>query len=340
MKKFVVLSFICGSFFFGSIVFAGGSAEGATGDRKLTQKVTYKLAHQYNPGHAWDQGAKSASKIIAEKTGGLIDIQVFPSSQLGTEVQTVEGTILGSIELVQCGSGMVGNFFKPILICEMPYLFRDNNHVSLFSKSDIAKEMFADLEKEYGIKPVCVTSFGIRHISSNKAITIPADLKGFKLRVPEQQVTMEYAKAMGADPTPVALVETYMALQQHLVDGQENPLSLIYSMKFYEVQKYVNLTGHVTNMGYFLMNSRIFNGLDGEYQKIILEAFDDSAKLILNIVIGDDDKLIENFKNVGVIINQPDVEAFRKTTAEMPEKFRSWWIRYGEDLYPRIQNLK
>jgi TRAP-type C4-dicarboxylate transport system substrate-binding protein len=122
-------------------------------------------------------------------------------------------------------------------------------------------------------------------------ITTPADLKGFKLRVPEQQVAIEYAKAMGANPTPVALVETYMALQQDLVDGQENPLGLIYNMKFYEVQKYVNLTGHVTNMGYFLMNSKVFNGLSGEYQRVLLDAFDESAKLILNLVIEDDKNL-------------------------------------------------
>ena len=145
---------------------------------------------------------------------------------------------------------------------------------------------------------------------------------------------------MGADPTPVALAEAYMALQQNVVDGLENPLSSIYNMKFHEVQKYVNLTSHVTNANFFVMNSKIFHGLAKEYQDIILGAFDEASKLIVNILNDDDKKLGDTFRAAGVTVHQPDIEAFKKATASMPEKFRKWWIRYGEDLHSRIQNLK
>ena len=214
----------------------------------------------------------------------------------------------------------------------MPYTFRDNNHILLFAKSDIAKQMFGDLEKEFGIKVIGTSSYGVRQLTANKAVTTPADLKGFKLRVPEQMITMEYAKAMGADPTPIAFAEAYMALQQGVVNGLENPMSGIKNMKFYEVQKFINLTAHVTNVNFYLMNGKLYNSLDGQYQKIILDAFDEASKLIVKILNDDDKNLGDFFRSQGLTVHQPDIEAFKKATADMPVKFRKWWIRYGEDL--------
>ena len=339
MKKLLLLVLVL--LVSGIAVYAGGGGEKATAaPKQLTQKVTYKLAHVYNPGHPWDEGAKLASKIIREKTNGMIDVQVYPSSQLGTEEQATEAVIFGSIEMAQSGAGQIGNLFKPIYVCEMPYTFRDNNHVLLFSKSDVAKQMFADLEKEFGIKVIGTSSFGVRQLTANKAVNTPADLKGFKLRVPEQMITMEYARAMGADPTPIAYAEAYMALQQGVVDGLENPLSAIQNMKFFEVQKFINLTSHVTNVNFFLMNGKVYNGLDGQYQKIILDAFAEASQLIVDILNEDDKKLGSFFQERGLTVNQPDVEAFKKATADMPVKFRKWWIRYGEDLHKRIQDMK
>ncbi|MFA6505911.1 MAG: sialic acid TRAP transporter substrate-binding protein SiaP [Treponemataceae bacterium] len=321
----------------GGVVFAGGQGDAGTAK---AEKVVFKLAHVYAPDHPWDQGAKLAAKIVKEKTNGRIEIQVFPSSQLGTEEQITEGVIFGSIPMAVSGAGQIGNLFKPIYICEMPYTFRDNNHVLLFTKSDVAKQMFNDLEKEYGIKVVSASSYGVRQLTSNKPVNTPADLKGFKLRVPEQMITMEYAKAMGADPTPVAFAEAYMALQQGVVNGLENPMSGIQNMKFYEVQKYINLTAHVTNVCFFLMNGKLFNQMDAASQKILLDAFDEGSKKIVQLLNDDDKNLGEFFKSKGLTINQPDIDSFKKATADMPVKFRKWWIRYGEDLHKRIQDMK
>ncbi|MDR1180313.1 MAG: DctP family TRAP transporter solute-binding subunit [Spirochaetales bacterium] len=337
-KSLVVFSVLL---LLGTLVYAGGGGEsGSASGAALTQKVTYKLAHVYNPGHPWDEGAKLASKLAAEKTNGMIDIQVYPSSQLGTEEQATEAVIFGSIELAQSGAGQIGNLFKPIYVLEMPYTFRDNDHVLLFAKSPIAKQMFDDLEQEFGVKVVGASSYGVRQLTANKAVTTPEDLKGFKLRVPEQMITMEYAKAMGADPTPIALAEAYMALQQNVVNGLENPLSSIYNMKFHEVQKYINLTSHVTNVNFFLMNGKIFRGLNTQNQNDILDAFDEASKLIVKILNDDDKRLGEVFRSAGLTVHQPDIEAFKKATASMPVNFREWWIRYGEDLHTRIQNMK
>ena len=306
----------------------------------LSQKQTFRLAHVYNPDHAWDQGAHLAAKLVQERTNGEIEIEVFPSSQLGTEEQITEAVIFGSIDMCVSGAGQIGNLFKPIYVLEMPYTFKDNNHVLRFAKSDVAQQMFADLENEFQIKVIGASSYGIRQLLSvNKPIKTPEDLKGFKLRVPEQQITVEYGKAMGSDPTPIAYAEAYMALQQGVVDGLENPLSALKNMKFYEVAKYINLTSHVTNCCFFLMNGDKFNNLSQEQQGIVLGAFDEASKLIVELLNKDDQELGSFFEKEGLTIIQADVDAFKKATAGMPHKFRKWWIRYGEDLHQKIQDM-
>ena len=302
-------------------------------------KTVLKYAHIYDPSHPVAIGSEMIAKIVAEKTNGEVEIQVFPASQLGSEEAILEAAIFGSVDIASSGAGQIGNLFKPVLVLEMPYTFKDNDHVIRFAKSDIAKQMADDLRQEFGVKIVGTTPYGIRQVTSNKPVKSPADLEGFKLRVPEQNVCIEYAKAMGADPTPIAFSEVYLALQQGVVDGQENSLSTIKAMKFYEVQKYVNLTRHVTNCLFFVMNDAKFQSLTAEQQQIILDAFDEAANYIAAELNKGDQELGKFFESEGVTIVEPDLEAFRKATADMPDKFKKWWIRYGDDLHKRIQDL-
>ena len=303
-------------------------------------KTTFKLAHVYDPSHIWAVGAEHASKLVSERTGGEIEIEVFPAGQLGTEEQITEAVIFGSIDIAITGSGQIGNLFKPINVVEMPYTFRNNDHVLLFAKSDIGQQMFEDLKSEFGIKVLSAMAYGTRQMTSNKPINTPEDLAGFKLRVAEQNVSLAYAKAMGADPTPIAFQEVYMALQQGVVDGQENPLPTIKAMKFYEVQKYINLTSHVINCGLFSMNAAQFDGLPQEQQDIMVEAFQETAQFIVDNLNQQEKELGAFFEEQGCEIVHSDVEAFKKATASMPQDFRKWWIRYGDDLHQRIQNLE
>lgn len=342
MKRLVMVSVLLLCAF--GLVFAGGGRESApaaaAASAGITQPTTMRLAHVYNPGHPWDQGAKLAAQLIEQRTNGLIKIEVFPASQLGTEEQITEAVIFGSIDMAVSGAGQIGNLFKPIYVAEMPYLFKDLDHVIRFSKSDIARRMFDDLENEFGVKVIGTSAFGIRHlVSVNKPIRTPEDLAGFKLRVPQQQVTVAYGRAMGAEPTPIAYSEAYMAMQQGVVDGLENPLSAIQSMKFYEVARYINLTAHVTNLCFFLMNGEGFARLSPAQQEIFLDAFAQASQRIVDLLKADDQNLGAFFQAQGATIVQSDVEAFRRKTADMPRQFRSWWIRYGEDLFTRIQGM-
>jgi len=302
-------------------------------------ETTFKLAHIYDPSHIWAKGAEFAAKLVDEGTGGEVKIAVYPAGQLGTEEQILEGTIFGSIDIVIAGAGQIGNLFKPINVLEMPYLFKDNNQVLKFAKSEIGQKMFADLEGEFGVKVLAAMPYGRRQITSNKPIYTPADLKGFKIRVPEQSVTLAYAKAMGADPTPISFQEVYMALQQGVVDGQENPLPTIKAMKFYEVQKYINLTSHVINCGTFVVNTNKFDGLSKENQEIMLKSFSEAAEFITKNLNKEEEELGSFFENQGCTLVKSDIAAFKEATKDMPNQFAKWWIRYGKDLYSKIQNM-
>lgn len=318
---------------------AGGEGEGA--GEGVTEPVTLRLAHVYAPDTIWDRGAKVAADHVRELSDGLINIEVFPASQLGSEEAITEAVIFGSIDMVLSGAGQIGNLFKPILVAEMPYTFRDLDHVSLFAESEIGQQMFTDLEDEFNIEVIGATSFGVRHVLSvDKPVRTPADLDGFTLRVPEQQVTIAYGRAMGANPTPIAYAEAYMALQQGVADGLENPLSAFEGMRFYEVASYVNLTSHVTNLLFFLMNGPVFDQLSAEQQGMIMEAFDEGSQYIIEGLKAEDARLLDFFREEGLEIIEPDVEAFKEATADMPVEFSHWWIRYGEDLHTRIQNLE
>lgn len=337
-RKLVSLALVCALVFsLGGTLFANGQQEGAAAE----ENVVLKLGHVYDPSHAWHKGALRAAEIIADETAGRITLEVYPSSQLGTEPELLEQTLFGSIDIAEAGAGQLGTLFKPINVLEMPYTFRDNAHVLAFGKSDIAATMWEDFRKEFGGKVIGVSSWGVRQLTSNEPVNTPEDLAGFKLRVPEQTICVAYGEAMGANPTPIAYAEAYMALQQGVVDGLENPMSSIKAMKFYEVQKYINLTKHVTNCCFFVMNDAKYNSFSAEDQKIIMDAFEDASAYIVELLNKDDQDLVSFFEAQGLTVNQPDIDAFVKATASMPLEFSDWWAEeYGVDLHSRIQAIK
>jgi len=318
------------------LVFAGAQGESVADSQ---ENVVLRLGHVYDPSHAWHKGAVKAAELISERTNGRITIEIFPSSQLGTEEQLLEQTLFGSLDIAEAGAGQLGNLFKPMNVLEMPYTFSSNEHVLRFAKSEIASQMFEDFRAEFGGNLISMSSWGIRQLTSNKPIKTPEDLDGFKLRVPEQTICIAYGKALGANPTPIAYSEAYMALQQGVVDGLENPLSAIKAMKFYEVQDYINLTSHVTTTVFFVFNDAKLKTFSAEDQKIMKDAFDEAAVYIVELLNEDDQNLVSFFEEQGLTVNTVDVDAFKKATASMPKDFSGWWSQYGEDLHARIQGL-
>ncbi len=251
----------------------------------------------------------------------------------------MEQAITGGIDIAESGAGQLANVYEVMTLTEMPYIFRDNAHVMKFIRSPKFQEIKADFHKEHGAYFVGSSTWGIRHIIGNKPIRTPADLAGFKLRVPDQRITVGYAKAMGANPTPIAYSEAYLALQQNAVDGLENPLVSIQSMKFYEVARTLSLTGHVTNIVTLVMNGDSFDALSPEDQKILLAGFDEGCELIYRLMDESDKNLVKFFKDQGLTVVESDRKAFAEKTKAMSDEYAPKWAKFG-DLYKYIQELK
>ena len=205
-----------------------------------------KWAHVYEVSEPYHTEALWAAEEIKKRTDGKYEIQVFPASQLGNEPQINEALGLGTVDIIYTGAAFVGGVHKPLSISNAPYIFRDFDHWKAYRASKLFQGLATGYEQRTGHRIVALTYYGERHLTSNKEIKGPDDLKGMKLRVPQAPLYVLFAKIYGANPTPIAFAEVYLALQQGTVDGQENPLPTILAKKFYEVQKYIHLTGHIT----------------------------------------------------------------------------------------------
>ena len=305
----------------------------------FARALEYKLAHVYETTFPWHIGAEKAAELVKERTNGRVTIKVYPSSVLGTEGEITEQAIMGGLDIAESGSGQISNVYKPMNITSMPYIFDDNAHALKFLKSDKWEEMKEDMLQKTGARIVGSATWGLRHIIGNRGIKTPADLDNFKLRVPDQRVTVQYAIAMGAKPTPTAYGEAYMALQQNVVDGLENPITAIKSMKFDEVAKHLSLTGHVVTLVHFIMNEDSFQQMSKDDQKIFLECMAEASDWIHSEIDKQDRDLVEVMKTQGVTVYECDREAFAKKTRSMSEDYKGDWKDFG-DLYTYIQNLK
>jgi tripartite ATP-independent transporter DctP family solute receptor len=297
-------------------------------------------------GHVWPttyptaEGVALAAKIIAEKSKGQMELQVFPNAQLGSEQKIMEAVVYGNVDMVICAMGMPGNFFHPFNIGDIPYTFRDNEHIVRFWESGIAKPMFEDFRKQWHVRAIGMMSWGAQNMIAQKPIRSPDDLKGLKIRVPQINIMMETVKAMGASPTVIQVGETFLALQMGTVDGAQSTLPLFRDYKWYEVEKNISLTRHLVTPMPILINEAKWQSLTKQEQELLAEAFKEGSGYSLKELDKLEAKLIEFFKETGLNVITPDIEAFKKVTAGVGVKFRPMWQEYGQDLWERIRDLK
>ncbi len=333
MKKFLAAVLVLG-LLASSFAFAGGGAEKGN---KEVQSVTYKLAHSYQPTHSFSKGVKRLIDVVKEKSGGKFIINEFPAAQLGSEKDIADGAVNGVIDMVIIGPGEIGKRYKPVLIFEGPFLFSGYDHAQKVLKGSIGKELWDGCLKATGLRQLATLYYGTRYVTSKKPIRTPEDMKGMKLRAPDMPMSVANARAMGANPTPMALSEVYLALQQNVVDGQENPIPTIYTQKFFEVQSHINMTGHVFQVTPLFISEKKYQALSPELRKVLDDAVAQVAPTIDGEIISDEKKMLEEMKSRGMQVVQPDVASFVKATASVYKDFESNW---GPDLYNKIQALR
>jgi len=301
------------------------------------QPVIMKWGVVLQPEHPFVLGMKKTAETVAQKTNNRIQIQVFPGAQLGTGKDMIEAVVFGSQAMVTEGAAMFSQWSPRLSIMEAPYIFRDVDHMYKAMKGPIGQEMQDELVAKRGLRSLGVLYYGVRHLTANKEVHTPADVKGLKLRVPEVPLYLEMARAWGANPTPMAFAELYLALKQGTVDAQENPIPTINSGKFYEVQKYLILTGHIMVPQFHAISDKLWQSLSPGDQKILQDAVDEGISFANDLVIKQEQSLADEFKKKGMQVITPDVEAFRKASMTAIPKLEEKW---GKGLYEKITAIR
>lgn len=210
---------------------------------------------------------KAFENYVEMYSGGRIEVKRFPGGQLGSARESLEGIALGTIEMGALTASPLVNFCKETMVLDIPYLFKSAPIAMEVMDGPFGQELAEKVRKDAGIRILAWADLGFRHFTNSKRpIRKPEDMQNLKFRVMENPVYIKLVKASGAYPTPIAFTELYLALQQGVVDGQENPLSLINSMKFYEVQKYLVMDGHSYNFAVLYINDDLFSSLSKEDQ--------------------------------------------------------------------------
>ena len=305
----------------GAVLAAGFSAT------SVAQTTTIRWGESLAANHPQVIMAERVAKEVKEKTGGRIDIQVFPNSQLGSGKEMVEMVSSGAIQMVTEGAGAVAAFLPPLSVIEAPYLWRDPAHMSKLATTPFFAKLNDDLVSKRGMRMLNVTYYGKRHLTTgNKAVKTPADMVGFKIRVPPVDVFRAMAEAWGARATPIAFGELYLALSQGVVDGEENPLPTIQSAKLYEVQKYLVLTGHILTPRIVIANEAFLKAMTPADRAIFHAALANGEAWQNKELLAQEASAVSALKAQGMTVIEPDVALWRKPVLDtVPKKFEDKW---------------
>ncbi len=316
-----------------AIVLAAPAAQAAP--KKL------KWAHVYETSEPFQVNALWAADEIKKRSNGRYEIEVFPASSLGKETDINEGLSLGTIDIIYTGNQFAGRTYGPVSIGGYPYVFRSIDHWKSYLKSDLFKSLADGYQKASGgQKIVWATYYGQRHVTSKKPIRTPADMKGLKIRTPDAPAYTIFPKATDANPTPIAFAEVYLALQQGVVDAQENPLPTIQAKKFYEVQTHINLTGHITDSLLVIVGGHVWSKLDDADKTLFTEVLSQAADRSTATIMQSEKDLIAWFEKQGItVVKDVDVAAMQKATAAYYDAHPKD-VPWPKDVWDRLQALK
>jgi tripartite ATP-independent transporter DctP family solute receptor len=308
----------------------GGPAWAQT---KLRWAHVYEITEPYHTEALW------AASEIRMRTNGRFDITVFPASQLGNENQLNEALGFGAIDIIYVGINFVAATYPPLGISGAPFMLRDLDHWKAYRDSKLFSELVQGYDEKTRHKITALTYYGQRHVTANKSIRKPEDMRGMKLRVPPAPLFLMFTKSVGADATPIAFSDVYTALQQGLVDGQENPLPTIMAKRFYEVQSHIALTGHITESMVTVIGSHVWNKLTPDDQKVFADTLMEAASKATESIEASERILAGEFRKLGVTVVEPDREAFRKAAIPLHNdaSVGAGWTRAQ---YDELQALK
>ncbi|TMV07466.1 TRAP transporter substrate-binding protein [Arenibacterium halophilum] len=299
-------------------------------------KIGYALA----PDSHYGVAAKKFEEVVKAETGDAFDFKHFPSSGLGGEREVIEGLQIGTIEATIVSSGTLANFVPETGVFDIPFLFNGFDHARAVLDGEIGQDILAKFDN-VGLHGLAWGEQGFRHITNNRnAIHTPADVAGLKLRTMENPVHLAAFNAMGAAPTPMAWPEVVSSLQQGVIDGQENPLSVIVSVKLNEVQKYLTLSGHVYSPAMLLVSKPFWDGLDDAQKAAFEKAATEAAAEMRGYVDNVETTGVETLKERGMEVNALSAEEKAAFQESIAAAYEGYYDTYGQDLVDSIVNFK
>jgi tripartite ATP-independent transporter DctP family solute receptor len=313
---------------------------GATTPFSLANAQTkLKWAHVYETSEPFHKYSVWAGEEIKKRTNGKYEIQVFPASTLGKESDINQGLTLGTVDIVLTGASFAGNTYKPLAVTYFPFIFRDADHLLKYAKSDVFKELSKGYDDKSGNHITALNYYGARHVTSSaaKPVSKPEDMKGLKIRVPDAPAYLAFPKALGANATPIAFAEVYLALQNGTVDAQENPLPTIEAKKFFEVQKNISLTGHIIDSLLTVTSGQLWAKLSADEKKIFSDVMQEAAEKTGREIIASEVRLAEEFKKRGNNVITVDKNAFREAVLKNTKPTEHG---YRQQDYDRIIAIK
>jgi tripartite ATP-independent transporter DctP family solute receptor len=282
------------------------------GAASLAQAQTkLKWAHVYETSEAYHTQSLWAAEEIKKRSNGKFDIQVFPASTLGKETDINQGLQLGTVDMIISGPSFAARSYPSFGIAYYPFIFRDGDHLLAYAKSAVFKEMVDEFRAKTGIQVTAYTYYGARHTTAQKAFTNCAGMKGIKIRVPDVPAYRATPESCGANPTPIAFAEVYLALQNGTVEAQENPLTTIEAKKFYEVQKAIMLTGHIVDGLITQVAPHVWNKLSDAEKRMFTEVTQQAAARATAKIKARESELVDEFKKKGLQVVQVDRKSFQ-----------------------------
>ncbi len=313
---------------------AGGDQESESAEEGIEVYQT-RLAHIFPRENPFGLGAEFFAERLNELSDGRIEVQIFPNEQLGNEKDLFDAVSAGAVEFAVTGYGEAGKRYPPALIVDAPYISRDREHHMRIINSDVFAEIAQGVLEASGARTIGAAYYGTRFLTTtNTPVESPEGLDGLKIRVPGNPMVLATVEAIGATPNPMSFSEVYLALQQGVVDGQENPPATIFTSKFYEVQQYIVNTGHAIQANMFYVSDAFYQTLPADLQQAVIQAGIDTAEWTTRESFALEDAYLEDLIENGMTYIEPDKSLFEARVSELYSEFEETW---GVGLLDRIK---
>ncbi|MEH0073859.1 TRAP transporter substrate-binding protein [Pannonibacter sp. Pt2] len=281
----------------------------ALGNPSLAAERVLKLGHLANEQNTWHKASVKFGEELKALTNGRIEVEVYPNESLGKEVDLINGMQLGTADMTITGESLQ-NWAPMAALLAVPYAYKSLEHMDEVASGKIGEDIKAEIVARAQIRPIAYFARGPRNLTSNREIKSPDDLNGLRLRVPNVPLFVDTWKTLGAQPTPMAFSEVFTSLQSGVIDAQENPLALIKSANFAEVQKFVNKTEHVRSWIYLTISEMTWSQLSAEDQAAVMEAAKRAQAYERELFLADEENLVKELQAAGMTFVEVDTKAF------------------------------